>query len=170
MKERLKSVFFAKVARIHTAVIMMAMLLMMVTSSKAMASDQEYIENYVSARMNPASDTTDVASCSLDDIDMLSVDDTSSSYMAGLESILISGYNMILKSLIKYYGPKVLAICIIFLLIELLMFSLIAMFARKWDRNIIAWCIFGTLATPIIALLVLIIVGKRKENEPHFLS
>lgn len=170
MKERLKSVFFAKVARIHTAVIMMAMLLMLALPTSAMAQKQEKIENYASMKMDKHSDNVDESEYSLDNTELTTVGNANTDYMSDIGSMMISGYDAVLKSMLKYFVPRVIVFLIIFLFFELLLFYLIITLARKFDRNIVVWCMFGAFVTPLIAVLVLLIAGKRKENETRFLS
>lgn len=84
--------------------------------------------------------------------------------------MIASGYDTVLKSMIKYFAPRVIVFLIIVLFFELLLFYLIITLARRQDRNIVVWCMFGAFVTPLIAVLVLLMAGKRKEDETHFLS
>ena len=170
IKETRKKVILAKIARIRTTAIMMAMLLMLALSTNTMAQKQEKLENYASMKMDKYSDNVDESEYSLDDMELTTVDNTNTDYMSDIGSMMLSGYDAVLKSMLKYFAPRVIAIMIIFLFFELLLFYLIITLARKQDRNIIAWCMFGAFVTPLIAVLVLLIAGKRKEDETHFLS
>lgn len=170
IKETRKKVILAKIARIRTTAIMMAMLLMLALSTSVMAQKQEKLENYASMKMDKYSDNVDESEYSLDNIELTTVGNTNTDYMSDIGSMIVSGYDTILKSMIKYYAPRVVAILIIFLFFELLLFYLIITLARKFGRNIIIWCMFGAFVTPLIAVLVLLIAGKRKEDETHFLS
>ena len=170
IKETRKKVILAKIARIRTTAIMMAMLLMLALSTSSMAQKQDKLENYASMKMDKYSDNADESEYSLDDMELTTVDNTDTDYMSDIGSMMVSGYDAVLKSMLKYFAPRVIAIMIIFLFFELLLFYLIITLARKQDRNIIAWCMFGAFVTPLIAALVLLIAGKRKEDETHFLS
>ena len=170
IKETRKKVILAKIARIRTTAIMMAMLLMLALSTNTMAQKQEKIENYASMKMDKYSDNADESEYSLDDMELTTVGNTNTDYMSDIGSMMVSGYDAILKSMLKYFAPRVIAILIIFLFFELLLFYLIITLARKQGRNIIAWCMFGAFVTPLIAALVLLIAGKRKEDETHFLT
>lgn len=170
IKETRKKVILAKIARIRTTAIMMAMLLMLALSTSAMAQKQEKIENYASMKMDKYSDNVDESEYSLDNMELTTVGNTNTDYMSDIGSMIVSGYDTVLKSMIKYFAPRVIAILIIFLFFELLLFYLIITLARKQDRNIVVWCMFGSFVTPLIAVLVLLIAGKRKEDETRFLS
>ena len=170
IKETRKKVILAKIARIRTTAFMMAMLLMLALSTSSMAQKQEKIENYASMKMDKYSDNADESEYSLDDMELATVGNTNTDYMSDIGSMMLSGYDAVLKSMLKYFAPRVIAILIIFLFFELLLFYLIITLARKQGRNIIAWCMFGAFVTPLIAALVLLIAGKRKEDETHFLS
>lgn len=170
IKETRKKVILAKIARIRTTAIMMAMLLMLALSTSAMAQKQEKIENYASMKMDKYSANADESEYSLDNTELTTVGNTNTDYMSDIGSMMISGYDTILKSMLKYFAPRVIAILIIFLFFELLLFYLIITLARKFERNIIVWCMFGAFVTPLIGVLVLLIAGKRKEDETHFLS
>ena len=168
IKETRKKIILAKIARIRTTAIMMAMLLMLALSTNTMAQKQEKLENYASMKMDKYSDNADESEYSLDDMELATADNTNTDYMSDIGSMMVSGYDAILKSMLKYFAPRVIAILIIFLFFELLLFYLIITLARKQGRNIIAWCMFGAFVTPLIAALVLLIAGKRKEDETHF--
>ena len=170
IKETRKKVILAKIARIRTTAIMMAMLLMLALSTNTMAQKQEKLENYASMKMDKYSDNVDESESSLDDMELTTVGNTNTDYMSDIGTMMVSGYDAVLKSMLKYFAPRVIAILIIFLFFELLLFYLIITLARKQGRNIIAWCMFGAFVTPLIAALVLLIAGKRKEDETHFLS
>lgn len=170
IKERRKKVILAKIARIRTTAIMMAMLLMLALSTSSMAQKQDKLENYASMKMDKYSDNADESEYSLDDMELATVGNTNTDYMSDIGSMMVSGYDAVLKSMLKYFAPRVIAILIIFLFFELLLFYLIITLARKQGRNIIAWCMFGAFVTPLIAALVLLIAGKRKEDETQFLS
>ena len=170
IEETRKKVILAKIARIRTTAIMMAMLLMLALSTNTMAQKQDKLENYASMKMDKYSDNADESEYSLDDMELATVDNTNTDYMSDIGSMMLSGYDAVLKSMLKYFAPRVIAILIIFLFFELLLFYLIITLARKQGRNIIAWCMFGAFVTPLIAALVLLIAGKRKEDETHFLS
>ena len=170
IKETRKKVILAKIARIRTTAIMMAMLLMLALSTNTMAQKQDKLENYASMKMDKYSDNADESEYSLDDMELATVGNTNTDYMSDIGSMMLSGYDAVLKSMLKYFAPRVIAILIIFLFFELLLFYLIITLARKQGRNIIAWCMFGAFVTPLIAALVLPIAGKRKEDETHFLS
>lgn len=103
-------------------------------------------------------------------MELATVGNTNTDYMSDIGSMMVSSYDAVLKSMLKYFAPRVIAILIIFLFFELLLFYLIITLARKQGRNIIVWCMFGAFVTPLIAALVLLIAGKRKEDETHFLS
>ena len=170
IKETRKKVILAKIARIRTTAIMMVMLLMLALPTSAMAQKQEKIENYASMKMDKYSANADESEYSLDNMELTTVGNTNTDYMSDIGSMMISGYDTILKSMLKYFAPRVIAILIIFLFFELLLFYLIITLARKHDRNIVVWCMFGAFVTPLIAVLVLLIAGKRKEDETRFLS
>ena len=170
IKETRKKVILSKIARIRTAAFMMAMLLMLALSTSSMAQKQDKLENYASMKMDKYSDNADESEYSLDDMELATVGNTNTDYMSDIGSMMVSGYDAILKSMLKYFAPRVIAILIIFLFFELLLFYLIITLARKQGRNIIAWCMFGAFVTPLIAALVLLIAGKRKEDETQFLS
>ena len=170
IKETRKKVILAKIARIRTTAIMMAMLLMLALPTSAMAQKQEKIENYASMKMDKYSANADESEYSLDNMELTAVDNTNTDYMSDIGSMMISGYDTVLKSMLKYFAPRVIAILIIFLFFELLLFYLIITLARKFERNIIVWCMFGAFVTPLIAVLVLLMAGKRKEDETRFLS
>lgn len=170
IKETRKKVILAKIARIRTTAFMMAMLLMLALSTSSMAQKQDKLENYASMKMDKYSDNADESEYSLDDMELATVGNTNTDYMSDIGSMMVSGYDAVLKSMLKYFAPRVIAILIIFLFFELLLFYLIITLARKQGRNIIAWCMFGAFVTPLIAALVLLIAGKRKEDETHFLS
>lgn len=170
IKETRKKVILAKIARIRTTAIMMAMLLMLALSTSSMAQKQDKLENYASMKMDKYSDNADESEYSLDDMELATVGNTNTDYISDIGSMMVSGYDAVLKSMLKYFAPRVIAILIIFLFFELLLFYLIITLARKQGRNIIAWCMFGAFVTPLIAALVLLIAGKRKEDETHFLS
>ena len=170
IKETRKKVILAKIARIRTTAIMMAMLLMLALSTNTMAQKQDKLENYASMKMDKYSDNADESEYSLDDMELATVGNTNTDYMSDIGTMMVSGYDAVLKSMLKYFAPRVIAILIIFLFFELLLFYLIITLARKQGRNIIAWCMFGAFVTPLIAALVLLIAGKRKEDETQFLS
>lgn len=170
IKETRKKIILAKIARIRTTAIMMAMLLMLALSTNTMAQKQEKLENYASTKMDKYSDNADESGYSLDDMELATADNTNTDYMSDIGSMMVSGYDAVLKSMLKYFAPRIIAILIIFLFFELLLFYLIITLARKQGRSIIAWCMFGAFVTPLIAALVLLIAGKRKEDETHFLS
>lgn len=170
IKETRKKVILAKIARIRTTAIMVAMLLMLALSTSSMAQNQDKLENYASMKMDKYSDNADESEYSLDDMELATVNNTNTDYMSDIGTMMVSGYDAVLKSMLKYFAPRVIAIMIIFLFFELLLFYLIITLARKQDRNIIAWCMFGAFVTPLIAVLVLLIAGKRKEDETPFLS
>lgn len=170
IKETRKKVILAKIARIRTTAIIMAMLLTLALSTSTMAQKQDKLENYASMKMDKYSDNADESEYSLDDMELATVGNTNTDYMSDIGSMMVSGYDAVLKSMLKYFAPRVIAILIIFLFFELLLFYLIITLARKQGRNIIAWCMFGAFVTPLIAVLVLLIAGKRKEDEIHFLS
>ena len=170
IKKTRKKVILAKIARIRTTAIMMAMLLMLALSTNTMAQKQDKLENYASMKMDKYSDNADESEYSLDDMELATVDNTNTDYMSDIGSMMLSGYDAVLKSMLKYFAPRVIAILIIFLFFELLLFYLIITLARKQGRNIIAWCMFGAFVTPLIAALVLLIAGKRKEDETRSLS
>lgn len=170
IKETRKKVILAKIARIRTTAFMMAMLLMLALSTSSMAQKQDKLENYASMKMDKYSDNADESEYSLDDMELATVGNTNTDYMSDIGSMMVSGYDAVLKSMLKYFAPRVIAILIIFLFFELLLFYLIITLARKQGRNIIAWCMFGAFVTPLIAALVLLIAGKRKEDETQFLS
>ena len=170
IKETRKKVILAKIARIRTTAIMMAMLLMLALSTNTMAQKQDKLENYASMKMDKYSANADESEYSLDDMELATVGNTNTDYMSDIGSMMLLGYDAVLKSMLKYFAPRVIAILIIFLFFELLLFYLIITLARKQGRNIIAWCMFGAFVTPLIAALVLLIAGKRKEDETHFLS
>lgn len=170
IKETRKKVILAKIARIRTTAIMMAMLLMLALSTSVMAQKQEKLENYASMKMDKYSANADDSEYSLDNMELTTVGNTNTDYMSDIGSMIVSGYDTVLKSMIKYFAPRVILILIIFLFFELLLFYLIITLARKQDRNIVVWCMFGAFVTPLIAVLVLLIAGKRKEDETRFLS
>ena len=170
IKETRKKVILAKIARIRTTAIMMAMLLMLALSNSAMAQKQEKIENYASMKMDKYSDNVNESEYSLDNMELTTVGNTNTDYMSDIGSMIVSGYDTILKSMIKYFAPRVIVFLIIFLFFELLLFYLIITLARRQDRNIVVWCMFGAFVTPLIAALVLLMAGKRKEDETRFLS
>lgn len=170
IKETRKKVILAKIARIRTTAFMMAMLLMLALSTSSMAQKQDKLENYASMKMDKYSDNADESEYSLDDMELATVGNTNTDYMSDIGSMMVSGYDAVLKSMLKYFAPRVIAILIIFLFFELLLFYLIITLVRKQGRNIIAWCMFGAFVTPLIAALVLLIAGKRKEDETQFLS
>ena len=169
IKETRKKVILAKIARIRTTAIMMAMLLMLALSTNTMAQKQEKLENYASMKMDKYSANADESEYSLDDMELTTVDNTNTDYMSDIGSMIVSGYDTILKSMIKYFAPRVIVFLIIVLFFEILLFYLIITLARKYERNIIVWCMFGAFVTPLIAVLVLLIAGKRKEDETRFL-
>ena len=170
IKETRKKVILAKIARIRTTAIMMAMLLMLALPTSAMAQKQEKIENYASMKMDKDSDNVNESEYSLDNMELTTVGNTNTDYMSDIGSMIVSGYDTILKSMIKHFAPRVIVFLIIFLFFELLLFYLIITLARRQDRNIVVWCMFGAFVTPLIAVLVLLIAGKRKEDETRFLS
>ena len=170
IKETRKKVILAKIARIRTTAIMMAMLLMLALSTNTMAQKQEKLENYASMKMDKYSANADESEYSLDDMELTTVDNTNTDYMSDIGSMIVSGYDTILKSMIKYFAPRVIVFLIIVLFFELLLFYLIITLARRQDRNIVVWCMFGAFVTPLIAVLVLLMAGKRKEDETRFLS
>ena len=170
IKETRKKVILAKIARIRTTAIMMAMLLMLALSTNTMAQKQEKLENYASMKMDKYSANADESEYSLDDMELTTVGNANTDYMSDIGSMMISGYDTILKSMIKYFAPRVIVFLIIVLFFELLLFYLIITLARRQDRNIVVWCMFGAFVTPLIAVLVLLIAGKRKEDETRFLS
>lgn len=170
IKETRKKVILAKIARIRTTAIMMAMLLMLALPTSAMAQKQEKIENYASMKLDKHSANADESEYNLDDMELTTVGNTNTDYMSDIGSMMISGYDAVLKSMLKYFAPRVIAILIIFLFFELLLFYLIITLARKFERNIIVWCMFGAFVTPLIAVFVLLMAGKRKEDETRFLS
>ena len=170
IKETRKKVILAKIARIRTTAIMMAMLLMLALSTNTMAQKQEKLENYASMKMDKYSANADESEYSLDDMELTTVGNANTDYMSDIGSMMISGYDTILKSMIKYFAPRVIVFLIIVLFFELLLFYLIITLARRQDRNIVVWCMFGAFVTPLIAVLVLLMAGKRKEDETRFLS
>ena len=170
IKETRKKIILAKIARIRTTAIMMAMLLMLALSTSAMAQKQEKIENYASMKMDKYSTNADESEYSLDDMELTTVDNTNTDYMSDIGSMIASGYDTVLKSMIKYFAPRVIVFLIIVLFFELLLFYLIITLARRQDRNIVVWCMFGAFVTPLIAVLVLLMAGKRKEDETRSLS
>ena len=170
IKETRKKIILAKIARIRTTAIMMAMLLMLALSTNTMAQKQDKLENYASMKMDKYSANADESEYSLDNMELTTADNTNTDYMSDIGSMMVSGYDAVLKSMLKYFAPRVIAILIIFLFFELLLFYLIITLARKQDRNIVVWCMFGAFVTPLIAVLVLLIAGKRRENETRFLS
>ena len=115
IKETRKKIILAKIARIRTTAIMMAMLLMLALSTNTMAQKQEKLENYASMKMDKYSDNADESGYSLDDMELATADNTNTDYMSDIGSMIISGYDAILKSMIKYFAPSVIAILIIFL-------------------------------------------------------
>ena len=137
IKETRKKVILAKIARIRTTAIMMAMLLMLALPTSAMAQKQEKIENYASMKMDKYSDNVDESEYSLDNMELTTVDNTNTDYMSDIGSMMISGYDTILKSMLKYFAPRVIAILIIFQYFALLLFYLIITLAIKQDRTIV---------------------------------
>ena len=104
--------------------------------------------------------------------------DDMSSGCSGMDESFISqamdsflhSYDDVLVTIFKHYFKYIIAFAILFYIIEVLLLWILINMARKYRRNIVIWCFMGIFAGPVLAIVLLLLSGRRKDFESSAIS
>ena len=148
--------------KIRIITILTVFMLMFLPYTAAIASTTTDISDNI--EMYPKPDTTDLSEFDLLD-DTPATGNIMGSFMAQAAESFLKTYDSVLVIVFKHYAKYMIAIWILLFIVETFFFWMLVSMARKYDRNILAWCFFGIFASPILAVVILLLAGKRTESE-----
>ena len=75
----------------------------------------------------------------------------------------------------KFYLVVAIGIIVLAITISIILYVLVAVMAKKRNRSVIGWVLLSLLATPVITIIILLVIGKdadpldrRLGGDQHF--
>ena len=75
----------------------------------------------------------------------------------------------------KFYLIVAIGIIVLAITISIILYVLVAVMAKKRNRSVIGWVLLSLLATPVITIIILLVIGKdadpldrRLGGDQHF--
>ena len=148
--------------KIRTVTILIAFVFMFMTGINAIARTTTNVPDNI--EMYSPADTIDLSEAGLLD-DLSGTDSFMGSYMTQAAESFLKTYDSVMIMVFKHYAKYMIAIWILLFILQSLLFWLLISLVRRYDRHILSWCFLGVFVSPLLAIVILLLAGKRTESE-----